>query len=100
MLCAQSGAWTVPDLIGGVVIVSGSGSWCSGEGSRSLYPSECKHCDPLLRKWLSNQSVESIVAKGNSCATTSTSTKSQEQIYGKVSIGFREPWFIIYAMII
>lgn len=88
------------DLLGGVVIVSGGGSWYSGEDSRSLYPSECKHYDPLLRKWLSNQSVESIVAKGNSCATTSTNTKSKEQISGKVSIRFREPWFIIYAMII
>lgn len=51
--------------IGGAVIVNGGGLWYSGEGSRPLYPSECKHCDPLLRKWLSNQSVESIVAKGN-----------------------------------
>lgn len=72
------------DLIGGVVIVNGGGSWYSGEGSSSLYPNECKHCDPLLRKWLSNQSVESIVAKGNSYATKSTNTKSKviwESIY-------------------
>lgn len=57
MPCAWSGAWWVPDVMGGSCNSSGGGLCCTGEGSSSLSTSKHKHCNPLLRKWGSNKYV-------------------------------------------